>query len=195
MRRRALDELREITYLGSWKIHRDIQGLRAPPIPVWTSPSSSSLLPSVTDSLCWWFLTPGSPGLGPAPTRGGLDPETATLIRTGARSAWAPRRICSFDKAPNDPPKQPNDCATLSHMKIGVRELRNQTSQVIDAVRAGQRVVLTVHGEAVADIVPHGQRTRWLPGDHVRRELAARAADPGLCGDLEDLAGQTLDEL
>jgi antitoxin (DNA-binding transcriptional repressor) of toxin-antitoxin stability system len=55
--------------------------------------------------------------------------------------------------------------------------------------------VLTVHGEAVADIVPHGQRTRWLPGDHVRRELAARAADPGLCGDLEDLAGQTLDEL
>jgi prevent-host-death family protein len=83
----------------------------------------------------------------------------------------------------------------MSHIKIGVRELRNQTSHVIDAVRAGERVVLTVHGEAVADIVPHGQRTRWLAGDHVRQELATRAADPGLRHDLDDLAGQTLDEL
>ncbi|MGA7173728.1 MAG: type II toxin-antitoxin system prevent-host-death family antitoxin [Candidatus Dormiibacterota bacterium] len=80
-------------------------------------------------------------------------------------------------------------------MKVGVRELRNQTSQVIDAVRAGERVVLTVHGEAVADIVPHGQRARWLPGDHLRRELAERAADPALRDDLDRLAGQTLDEL
>ena len=80
-------------------------------------------------------------------------------------------------------------------MKIGVRELRNQTSQVIDAVRAGERVVLTVHGEAVADIVPHRQRARWLPGDHLRQELATRAADSALCEELDDLAGQTLDEL
>jgi len=86
-------------------------------------------------------------------------------------------------------------CPTLSHMKIGVRELRNQTSRVIDAVRAGERVILTVHGEEVADIVPHGQRTRWLPGDHLRRELAERAADPALSDDLDGLAGQTLNEL
>jgi len=80
-------------------------------------------------------------------------------------------------------------------MEIGVRDLRNRTSQVIDAVRAGERVVLTVHGEAVADIVPHGLRTRWLSGDHLRGELADRAADPALRGDLDALAGQTLDEL
>jgi prevent-host-death family protein len=80
-------------------------------------------------------------------------------------------------------------------MKVGVRELRNRTSQVIDAVRCGERVVLTVHGEAVAEIVPHGQRSRWLPGDHLRRELAERSADPALRDDLDSLAGQTLDEL
>jgi prevent-host-death family protein len=80
-------------------------------------------------------------------------------------------------------------------MKIGVRELRNQTSQVIDAVRAGERVVLTVHGQAVADIVPHGQRTRWIPGGLLRRELVDRAADPALSDELDDLAGQTLDQL
>jgi prevent-host-death family protein len=86
-------------------------------------------------------------------------------------------------------------CATLSHMEIGVRELRNRTSQVIDAVRAGERVVLTVHGEAVADIVPHARRSRWVPGDLLRRGLAERAADPALRDDLDLLAGQTLDEL
>lgn len=80
-------------------------------------------------------------------------------------------------------------------MEIGVRDLRNRTSQVIDAVRAGQRVVLTVHGEPIADIVPHTQRSRWVPGDLLRRELAQQAADPGLRDDLDLLSGQTLDEL
>jgi prevent-host-death family protein len=80
-------------------------------------------------------------------------------------------------------------------MDIGVRDLRNRTSQVIDAVRAGERVTLTVHGEPIADIVPHGRRTRWLPGDLLRRELVQRAADAALERDLDVLAGQTLDEL
>ena len=84
--------------------------------------------------------------------------------------------------------------ATLSHMKIGVRDLRNRTGQVIEAVRAGERVVLTVHGEEVADIVPHVQRSRFVPGDLLRRELGQRAADPGLRDELDALAGQTLDE-
>lgn len=76
-----------------------------------------------------------------------------------------------------------------------MRELRNRTAQVVDAVRAGERVVLTVHGEPIADIVPHGQRARWLPGDQLRRALAERAADPALGADLDRLAGQTLDSL
>ncbi len=80
-------------------------------------------------------------------------------------------------------------------MEIGVRELRNRTSQVIDAVRAGERVVLTVHGEAIADIVPHGRRARWLPGEWLREELGERSADPELAGELDALVGQTLDEV
>jgi prevent-host-death family protein len=86
-------------------------------------------------------------------------------------------------------------CATLSHMDVGVRDLRNQTGRVIDAVRAGERVTLTVHGEPIADIVPHERRTRWLSGEQLRRQLADRAADPGLRDELDELAGQTLDEL
>jgi prevent-host-death family protein len=83
----------------------------------------------------------------------------------------------------------------VSHMEIGVRDLRNRTGQVIDAVRAGERVTLTVHGEPVADIVPHGRRTRWLSGPQLRQQLDERAADPGLQRELDELAGQTLDEL
>lgn len=85
--------------------------------------------------------------------------------------------------------------ATVSHMEIGVRELRNQTSQVIDAVGAGERVVLTVRGEPVADIVPHGRRSRWLAGNRLRERLVDAAADPALADELDELSGATLSEL
>lgn len=66
---------------------------------------------------------------------------------------------------------------------------------MIDAVKAGERVVLTVNGEPTADIVPHGQRTRWLSGEWLQAQLATGAADFELAVELDELAGQTLDEL
>jgi prevent-host-death family protein len=89
----------------------------------------------------------------------------------------------------------PGLSATLSHMKVGVRDLRNDTARVLDAVRAGERVTLTVHGEPIADIVPHGGRTRWLSGAALSDQLARRAADPQLRDDLDELAGQTLADM
>ncbi len=85
--------------------------------------------------------------------------------------------------------------ATLSHMEVGIRTLRNRTADVIAAVESGERVILTVRGNPVADIVPHGRRARWLSGERLSHELEGRAADPGLAGDLSVLSGQTLDEL
>lgn len=80
-------------------------------------------------------------------------------------------------------------------MDVSVRELRNRTAAVVAAVRAGRRVTLTVSGDPVADIVPHGRRARWLDGNQLRDQLAERQADPGLREDLDRLAGQTVDEL
>jgi prevent-host-death family protein len=80
-------------------------------------------------------------------------------------------------------------------MEIGVRDLRNRTGQVIDAVRGGERVTLTVRGEPVADIVPHGRRTRWLSGSQLHEQLRDRAADPALQGELDELSGDTLERL
>jgi prevent-host-death family protein len=80
-------------------------------------------------------------------------------------------------------------------MDIGVRDLRNHTAGVIDAVQAGERVTLTVNGEPVADIVPHGRRARWLAGPALARELTTRSADRALRDQLDELAGQTLEDL
>jgi prevent-host-death family protein len=79
-------------------------------------------------------------------------------------------------------------------MDVGVRDLRNHTAEVISAVESGERVTLTVRGQPVADIVPHRRRSRWLEGSWLERELAAKSADPGLAAQLDELAGQTLDE-
>ncbi|MFT4299588.1 MAG: type II toxin-antitoxin system prevent-host-death family antitoxin [Aeromicrobium sp.] len=80
-------------------------------------------------------------------------------------------------------------------MDIGVRELRNDTARVIAAVQTGERVTLTVRGERVADIVPHARRSRWLSGEAVREALLTDQADPALASELDELAGQTLDNL
>jgi len=80
-------------------------------------------------------------------------------------------------------------------VKVSIRELRNNTAQVVAAVQAGESVTLTSHGEPVADIVPHRRRARWLPGSWLGTQLAERQADSALRGDLDRLAGGTVDEL
>lgn len=72
-------------------------------------------------------------------------------------------------------------------------ELRNDTARVVEALRAGERVTLTVRGAPIADIVPHGGRTRWLSGPALQEDqLAHGSAHPGLGTDLDELAGATL---
>jgi len=80
-------------------------------------------------------------------------------------------------------------------MEIGTRDLRNRTADVIAAVESGERVTLTVRGNAVADIVPHGRRAQWLSGDRLSREISERSADPELRDELDQLAGQTLEDV
>jgi len=57
-------------------------------------------------------------------------------------------------------------------MDVSVRELRNHTARVIGAVQSGKRVVLTVHGRPVADIVPHAQRAERRSSEQLLDELA-----------------------
>jgi prevent-host-death family protein len=78
-------------------------------------------------------------------------------------------------------------------MRVGVRDLRNRTTEVIEAVRGGERVTLTVHGEPVADIVPHDAGvSRWASGAAVWDQLRAAQADAELNSELDALFGETL---
>jgi prevent-host-death family protein len=58
-------------------------------------------------------------------------------------------------------------------MDVSVRELRNHTRRVIAAVESGERVVLTVHGRPVADIVPRLERSERRPSELLLADLAA----------------------
>lgn len=45
-------------------------------------------------------------------------------------------------------------CYSRAMERIGVRELRNQASQVVRRARAGERMIITVDGVPVAEIGP-----------------------------------------
>jgi prevent-host-death family protein len=71
--------------------------------------------------------------------------------------------------------------------EVSIHELRYRTDAVIAAVRAGERLTVTVDGEPVADIVPRAERRNPSScgvGSRVRatrsRELVAQG--PGGCG-------------
>jgi prevent-host-death family protein len=82
--------------------------------------------------------------------------------------------------------------ATVGHMprEISVRELRNQTAEVVAAVRSGERLSLTVNRMPVADIVPHTQeRSPWIRSATLRSIVGQAMTDPDLLSDLADVRG------
>ena len=78
--------------------------------------------------------------------------------------------------------------------EISVRELRNHTADVIAAVRAGERLSLTVNRLPVADIVPRShERDPWVR-PHVLRSIVEEAgADADLLSDLADVRSPPVD--
>lgn len=80
--------------------------------------------------------------------------------------------------------------------EVSVRDLRNHTGDVVAALRAGERVSLTVNRLPVADIIPHAASpSPWVPSQSLRAILDDAGADPGLLADLgavrEDLVDDT----
>jgi prevent-host-death family protein len=81
-------------------------------------------------------------------------------------------------------------------IRVGSRDLRNNTADLLRRVDAGEQIVITRRGDPVASLVPFEQpRRRWLSRADLVRRLAVSQADPGLRADLERLAGETTDDL
>ena len=79
--------------------------------------------------------------------------------------------------------------------EISVRDLRNHTADVVAAVKAGERLSLTVNRMPVADIVPHEpQRSPWIPSQRLRALVNEAGADKALLSDLADVRESLVEE-
>jgi len=79
--------------------------------------------------------------------------------------------------------------------EIPQRELRNNVTAVLREVEAGESLRVTVRGRPVADLVPIAARRTGLSPGEVARIVAQTPLDPGFAGDLDAVAGATIDEL
>jgi prevent-host-death family protein len=66
-------------------------------------------------------------------------------------------------------------------MDIGLRELRQNASEIVKRVESGETVVVTVSGRPAAQLVPVPRR-RWRPAQELS-DLSALPADDGLLDD------------
>lgn len=78
--------------------------------------------------------------------------------------------------------------------EIPQRLLRNETAALLRRVEAGERLRITVHGHAVADLVPVERAAAYVPFEEARRELAGlMLADDPLDAELRALDGPAAD--
>jgi prevent-host-death family protein len=79
---------------------------------------------------------------------------------------------------------------------VASRDLRNHTADVLRQVSDGTLVTITVNGMAVAELGPvRSTRKQFFSRAELIDLLASSQADPGLTADLEQLAGETTDDL
>ena len=81
-------------------------------------------------------------------------------------------------------------------IEAAARELRNNTAELLRRVEGGEQVVITSRGKPVATLnrIRHEQR-RWLEHGELVRRLGVAQADPQLRVVLEEIAGDTTDDL
>lgn len=78
---------------------------------------------------------------------------------------------------------------------IPLRELRNNASQVVQRVEAGERLTVTVNGRPAADLVPHTGRRRFASRDDLVHFFSSRRATPTLRDDVHRLVPDTTDDV
>lgn len=75
---------------------------------------------------------------------------------------------------------------------IPQRELRNDIAGVLRRAEAGERMIVTVSGRAVAELGPV-KRRRAVPADDARAALAGLARPRGVLEDLRNAGGGAAD--
>jgi len=84
----------------------------------------------------------------------------------------------------------------LGHVRAGsipVRELRNNVSEVLRRVEAGETLEVTVNNRPVALLTPRHAKPRSLPTREFLESL--HLADPALRDELAEMLTETTDDL
>jgi prevent-host-death family protein len=63
-------------------------------------------------------------------------------------------------------------------MEAGIRELKNNLSRYIRRVDAGERITITAHGRAVAELIPPGEGRSGRAGSRWDELIAAGVLRP-----------------
>jgi len=78
---------------------------------------------------------------------------------------------------------------------IPLRELRNNVSEVLRRVEAGERLRVTVSGRPVAALVPLSDRPQEMPWQQFLSSLTNARADAALADELRALLPDRTDEM
>lgn len=78
---------------------------------------------------------------------------------------------------------------------VSVRELRNQVSEVLRRVEAGEHLMVTVDRRPVAELRPLPKRARWVPTEVAMAIIRDAPADHALAEELRTALPDTTDDL
>ena len=79
--------------------------------------------------------------------------------------------------------------------EIAVRDLKNRLSEIVRDVELGHEYIVTVDRRPVAKLSPLPQRRTWVPLGEFLAAFEGKWADPGLLAELDEIAGDTVDDL
>jgi prevent-host-death family protein len=79
--------------------------------------------------------------------------------------------------------------------EIGVRDLRNDVSEVLRRAESGEEFVVTIRGRQVARLAAIEDRPRTMPGEVFIAAMAKVGTDPELLDDLRELVVGSIDEI
>ena len=79
--------------------------------------------------------------------------------------------------------------------EIGVRDLRNDVSEVLRRAESGEEFVVTIRGRQVARLTAIEDWPRTMTGEAFIAGMAKVGADPELLDDLREIVVGTIDEI
>lgn len=82
----------------------------------------------------------------------------------------------------------------MSH-SIPQRDLRNKISSILKEVNEGESFEVTVRGKPVAELIPIRKRPTFIGRDRFVEMFTAAPLDRDFLSDVDEVLGETIDEL